>query len=64
MIDVFWLHGILMIVGYGVLCSLSSLYAIFFKYRAPKWRDMHALIQFVALLCSITGFRKRVYHFD
>lgn len=58
-------HGSLMLIGWGLLIPMGSLFARFLKHRPDSiWFKMHRTVQTVSLLFCIAGWIIALVNFD
>lgn len=49
-------HGILNVIGWGILLPCGAIIARYFKRLDPQWYYLHTSIQFVGFIIGLVGF--------
>lgn len=57
-------HGILNIIGWGVLLPIGAIVARYFKRSGPLWFYIHAMVQFTGFIIGLAGVVAGVALYD
>ena len=59
-----YIHGILMIVGWGILIPSGAIIAKFMRHKDPTWFHLHMRCTILGLLLALIGFVLALTQFD
>ena len=55
-LNLIMLHGVLMVIGWGILLQAGAFIARYFRHKNPLWFHLHRICQISGLLFAIGGF--------